>query len=544
MPQFLSRSTVRLLEASLDSLSLALTGVAIPARHTPKSSEAAFAAVAGLAGVAAEQSLSAIILQVDGDKAVFASDGKYKTAAQVLAEVRRLLTMPPVARAGFLTAGVADGLAHRKALHDATDAFTLLIKQRAGALHGGLGVSRGVALLAIRKVHAFLTLLGESQRISPYLRSLPQMPEAPSEPYIIVDELVSRFSSANTPFEKGSLLRQLFLVLPETPPNAPEWIDAFDRVAVVPAEGDISLLMTTLQAAQPARLLRLSGGVRAIPVAVTSSPTALPIEMQALRREFTKVHDQIAADVANANGRLESGILHLPPDGVITALFAMADPQFEQSFGTSTPSAHQAWPFVAAALNINGGTLRPYWFLVRRVGDLGQLRSRLQRAGEVSRAALRERISREALPGIDAIQHGRQLSRGNPLAFECQAHLSLAAEHISGLNAAVNRASSVLRNRLTRPASEAVLSVPLGLCGCGEAWSAIEEGGIADTDDVVRSRAYWARKLAEAATEPDDITFLSSLVLDSTVVGSHTAARRALRIIDATKYGPSMLLPS
>lgn len=542
MPQFLSRSTVRLLEASLDNLALAMTSAAMPLRHVPKSNEAAFSPVVGLAGVAAEQLLSAIILQIEGDRAALGPDGKYKTAGQVLWEVRRLLTQPPVARANFLTAGVGDPAAHRQALLAASDSFGLIIKQRAGALHGGLGVSRGVALLAIRKVHSFLTLLAESQRISPYLRSLPSLPDPPTEPYVIVDELVSRFSSATTSTEKGSLLRQLFLVLPETPANAPDWLEAFDRVAVVPTEGDISLLMTTLQAAEPARLSRLSGGGLAIPVTVSSSPSALPIEMQALRREFTRVHDQIGADIGSANGRLESGILDPPPDRVMAGLFAMDDRQIADAFGTPTPSAHQAWPFIVAALNVNAGTLRPYWFLVRRVEELGQLRARLLRASSIGRAALRERISREAIPGIEAIQQQSQLPGNNALAFECQNHLSRAIESSWGLTAAVERANSVPRDRLSAAAAEAVLSVPLGFCTCAEAWAAIESDGIVDASNRASARNYWARKLAEAATEPDDISFLSSLILDDTVRGAHTAARRALRVIDATKFGPSMPL--
>jgi len=491
--------------------------------------------------VSAEQALSAIILQIDGDRAAIDTDGKYKTAGQVLSEVRRIFAQPPVARAGFLTAGIADEQAHRAALVDAINSFTLLIKQRAGALHGGLGVSRAVALLAIRKVHAFLTLLGESQRISPYLKSLPEMPEPPLEPYVIVDELVSKFSSAKTPYEKGVLIRQLFLVLPETPPAAPDWLEAFDRVAIVPTEGDISLLMTTLQAAQPARLSRLSGGGDAIPVVVSTLPTALPIQIQALRREFTRVHDQIGGDIANANGRLEGGILDLPPDRVMAALFAMDEQQLSNAFGTPRPNAHQVWPFIASALNVNAATLRPYWFLVRRVEDLGQLRSRLLRVQGMARMALRERISREALPGLEAIQHQRQLAAGSPLAAECQTYLSKAAEYAAALVSAVERANSGARNRLSESASEAVLFVPRELCTCSEAWTAINADGIVETSSMASTRTYWGRKLAEAATEPDDIGFLSEVLLDAGLTGAHTAARRALRIIDATKYGPSFV---
>lgn len=101
MPQLLTRSTVRLLEASMDNLSLAMTAAATPVRHSSKSSEAGFAGLIGLAGVAAEQAISSILIQIDGDGAAFADGNRYKTAGQVLADVRHILTAPPVARAAF-----------------------------------------------------------------------------------------------------------------------------------------------------------------------------------------------------------------------------------------------------------------------------------------------------------------------------------------------------------------------------------------------------------------------------------------------------------
>jgi hypothetical protein len=525
----------------MDSLSLAMTAAAIPMRHAPKSSEASFAAVIGMAGVAAEQAISSILIQINGDEAAYLPNKKYKSAGQVLAEVRGILASPPVARAAFLTSGVIDANAHRQALLKGLELFALLITQRAVALHGGIGVSRGVALVAVRKVHGFLHLLGQSQRIGAYLKALPDLPEPATEPYLILDELATRFATAKTALQKGTLLQQLFLVLPEVPPHAPEWLDALDRVAALPREGDISLLITTLQTAEPARLSRLTGAGRALPVVVTTAPGALPIAMQALRSQFNNLHDQIGADVGSANGRLRLGVLDLPPDKEMLGLFALDIPNLLDAFGGSSLTAHQAWPFVAAALSTRNGLPRPYWFLIRQVTDLGQLRALLGQAARAGNPKLAQRIAQEAQAGIEAIERGRQLPTTYPLAVECQEYLTRATAFVTQLRDAVERQRAE-NKALTPQAGEGVCEIETGFGTIAEAWAAIEADGLATARDRRIARAYWARKLAEASYEPNDVGFLTAVLLDQSLAPAHTAARRALRLIDATRYGPSMAL--
>ncbi len=371
---------------------------------------------------------------------------------------------------------------------------------------------------------------------------MPDLPEPPTEPTLLLDELIARFTSATTTAQKGVLLRQLFLVLPEVPPNQPDWLEALDRVAVVPQESDIRLLMTTLQTAHPARFTRLSGSGQALAVTVTQSASALPIEVQALRTAFMRVHEQIGGDIANANGRLGQGFLHVPPDRVMVALFAMGPHDLAEAFGSAQLTAHKAWPFVVAALNTTPGTPRPYWFLVRRVTELGQLRAQLTRAASFGRPQLARRIHDEVLQGIDCLEKGRQLPTRHTLAVSCQAWIAGAASHSEKLAEAVERSKGDASKALTDAAAEAVREVATGFGTVAEAWSAIEQSGLTNATEAPRARVYWARKLAEASTEPNDITFLSAVVLDETLIGAHSAARQSLRMIDATKYGPSMAL--
>jgi hypothetical protein len=537
VPQFLTRSAVRLLEASVDSLSLAIFAASIPRRHGYKS-DAEGAVVIGMAATAAEQAMASILVQVDGDEAILRQTGKFKTAAEILNNVRRILTSVPVARATYLTAGVQDPAAHRQSLLDATESFLILVTQRAAALHGGQGMERSAAVHVIRNVHRFIQLLGESSRIRPYLTSLPELHEPESDSFVVMDELARRFERAGSIQQKGALVRHLFLVLPELPPDPPEWIGAFDRISVMPTDNDIRLLVATLQQAQPVRLARLSSAGRPIAVRVTGGPEALPIAPQALRTSFTSIADQIGGDIANANGRLDLGILDLPPDRLTTTMMALGDRQLGEDFGGWPLTPHRAWPFIAAAI-AGQGTPRPYWFLVKKVEDLPQLKARLIAAAAAGgRPLLTQRVNTEVIPGIDSIRNATQLPRNNPLRSECESRYRDALSRNSGLRDAVAR--QVSDGKLDQVSAEAIGEFETGLGSAIECWSAVEAFASSRGDARQAIRRYWARKIAEVVTEPNDVPFLTAVLSDPELVQAGTAARKALRMIDAMTHGPSM----
>lgn len=537
MPQFLTRSAVRLLEASLDSLSLAMLAATAPVRHVYKS-DAAGAGAIGMAATSAEQVMASILVQVEGDDAILREGGKYKTAAEVLFDIRRILTAAPVARATYLTSGVADPSAHRAALHAATGSFRLLMSSRASALHGGVGLDRAVVVHAIRQVHGFMRLLGESTRIRPYIASLPELPEPSQEQYVLLDELASRFEKANSVLQQGALVRQLFLVLPELPPDPPEWLDAFDRVSVVPAAGDVRLLVSTLQAAEPVRLARLSGGGALLTVRISSEPGALPIEPQALRTSFTRISDQIGADIATANGRLGAGTLDLPPP-LTAEMMALGDRELSEQFGGWPLIPHKAWPFIARALSER--TPQPHWFLVRKVEDLGQLKALLRQVASVARGrVLAGRINGELVQGIDAIIEGAELPPGSSLRIECGGLYRRASEEGTRLLDAIDR--NLSDNQLDAVAADAIHSFCVGMGSATESWTAIEAFVSQAPARRRQVRGYWARRLAESVTEPNDVPFLSAILRDRELGSAHTAVRKALRMIDVMTHGPSMSL--
>ena len=54
------------------------------------------------------------------------------------------------------------------------------------------------------------------------------------------------------------------------------------------------------------------------------------------------------------------------------------------------------------------------------------------------------------------------------------------------------------------------------------------------------SRAYWSRILCEASSEIEDTQGLLAILKSPDLSVAHTAARKALRIIDFINYGPKI----
>jgi hypothetical protein len=414
MPQYLRTSSVRLIEASQEALNLAFIGLGMPARHELRVDAAQFAASAGLIGAAAEQVLSAILVQVLGEDALMSSRTQFKSAREVLQEVRALLLAPPP-RASFLTYGLTDAAAHRKSLHSATEGFTLIIGERAAGLHAGRGPSRAVAMVQAQKVLAFYNFLARSSRIRPYLEQLPRPPEDHLDTDVIVDDLARRFVEAETLGERSAALRSLFLVLPEVPPIAPEWLDAFDRSTVAPTGDDINLLLQTLERAAPARFHRLSAAGQGLPVAVRpSDANALPIAPHHLRRAIGDLLGQFDAYVGTANGRLNNGHLDVPPESLLLDMWVSGPNQLTQELRRERLTAHEAWPFIVTALS-SPRMSRPFWFLVSMVEDLGQLLAQLRRAYAVGGGQVRQQQA-SMLMALDARRNGQVLAPDDPLA--------------------------------------------------------------------------------------------------------------------------------
>lgn len=94
MPRFLRSDTIRLFEASLESLNLALIGLAVPARREFRSTIARYAPEVGVIEVAAELAMTGCLVQSRGKRAVFRTSGMYKTGQEILGDFKSLLSSP------------------------------------------------------------------------------------------------------------------------------------------------------------------------------------------------------------------------------------------------------------------------------------------------------------------------------------------------------------------------------------------------------------------------------------------------------------------
>lgn len=59
---------------------------------------------------------------------------------------------------------------------------------------------------------------------------------------------------------------------------------------------------------------------------------------------------------------------------------------------------------------------------------------------------------------------------------------------------------------------------------------------------TLESKRYWIRLLAEAASDPDDRDMLVRIHRDDDLVPAQSAARKAMKLIDAVSYGPQVEL--
>lgn len=534
MPQYLRTASVRLLEASQEALTLALFGLGIPSRHELRSAAAQFAAPAGLIGAAAEQAMSAILVQVQGEEALMAAPNQFKSAREVLKDVRDLLRTP-VPRVSFLTVGMADADAHRESLLKATEGFALIIGERAAGLHAGHGPSRLVTLVQAQKVLAFYGLLSKSSRIRPYLEYLPRPPEDTPNSDVIVEDLARRFHESKSLGDRSEALRSLFLVLPEVPELEPEWLGAFDRSAVAPTNDDINLLLQTLEQAEPVRFHRMNASGKGLAVSVHQhDPNALPIAQHHLRRAFGDLLGQFEAYVGAANGRLDEGHLDVPPESVLLDMFVLGPPRIAQVLNRNQLSAHEAWPFIVTALS-SQGTTRPFWFLVSMVDDKGQLIAQLRRAfAATSRAHLRQQEA-PTLEALEALRNGRPLEPTAHLAEFARDAFEAAERKKMALAAAIERCHGT--NRVTGPDAEATLRrVSEGELVAGQAFDAVM--ALVDVDAL----RYWTRLIAESSTDLEDRDMLVQIHRNANLVPAQSAARKAMKLIDTITYGPQIEL--
>lgn len=165
MPMYLKRDAIRFIEASVSAISMAVAALGMPRRYDFREVAAENAVAIGLAGVAAELSMSAVIVQAQGEDALKFPTGFYKTGSHIVDDFKKLVGSQ-IPKMMFLTQGIEEPSAHIAKLLEMASKLKLLTKLRAGGLHAGRGPSMDVSIACVNDVIAFISLLGASSRIT------------------------------------------------------------------------------------------------------------------------------------------------------------------------------------------------------------------------------------------------------------------------------------------------------------------------------------------------------------------------------------------
>lgn len=532
MPKLIKRDAIRLIEASIESLNLACFGLSIPKPNNYKSNNTIYAPEIGLIGVSAELAMSSVLVQSYGIQILKADENRYKTGAQILNDFRKLLNeAPPVI--GFLTSEIDKPSEHRDLLLNKTIRFKLLITSRANSLHNGVGLSYETTATLLNEVSDFLVALGKSYNLKPYMINIPKIKGISHERHLIIEDLARLMHSETNIEEKQLLLTSLFLVLPEVPKELPEWLSAFERFSIAPKETDLKYLISVIETALPATLHRTSLSGESIPVRIeTDNPFSIPISPQYLRNEFTKIPDQWYADAANANGRLNKNNLDLPPIESIVEAFALGLVESNILKQDALFTAQNSWPFIVSCLNINSGnTHGPIWFLIRNTNDLGQLKSLLKKAARFGAKALKENINQVIL-GIDAIIADTSIDSNIPFYKVIIDQKSINEGRLQNLT---KYTSPEMKYYLGEEYNDTLASI-----ADGEIYAGILLNTIIDSDLTIDFKKFWVKTLSEASGDIEDVQALLKALRIRDFSSSHTAVRKAIRLIDFLTYGPKI----
>lgn len=165
--------------------------------------------------------------------------------------------------------------------------------------------------------------------------------------------------------------------------------------------------------------------------------------------------------------------------------------------------------------------------------DLGQLRGQLNRVFDISTRTRFRSQKFEVLQAIDSIRTATTLPRESNIAIDTRLAYTQASEGRARLIIAAERSEGSTR-QLSYEADVALRRIVDDELAIGEHFLTILSG----VSEI--AKPYWARLLAEAAGDPEDVTFLVGIINDNTLMQARTAARKALRLIDTLSYGPEI----
>lgn len=537
MPRLLKNDTIRLIEASIESLGLAQVGICSFRRDQLKMEQVRYSPEIGLIGTAIELAMSSVLIQALGKKSIYRDfkNAKHKTASEILSDFRVLLKQSS-SNILFLSSGVKYSTEHINDILDLTNRFQLIILGRANGLHNGYGMNYDLVASLFQSVSNFLKLLGASNNYKPYLTKIPELVGIKIDTTIVIDDLYNRFNNTVDLNEQKTILSSLFLILPEIPKNMPEWVSKFENIKIAPKKTDIVYLINALENANPVALNKVTDGSESLNVKIVGRDVdgAIPISAQFLKTEFTQIRDQFYADIANANGRLNnSKQLDLPPKDSIYNAFSYDLNDLKILDEGKKFTAHQSWPFIIEAINIpKNHTNAPYWFFIRKTDDLNQLKSCLKKASKFGNSSLKKNII-IVLGGIEAIE--KDVSVNTSSIF-----IQKVLKEINEYNLQLEKNQKLYKKNGLNGLSDDYTSLLENLFDENISIGPILEKLIKDDNISESCKKYWIAKLTTVMPEIEDCPVLAVILNDSKYSNSHTNIRKAYRAFDFNMFGPKV----
>lgn len=532
----LSRDTIGLIESSKETLFSAIKNLGISKDYEFIVEASKYSAEIGLIGASVEQLIAACIVQAKGIKAITQEkSGHYKTFKNLISDFQKLIKDHILARS--LYKGIKNIDEHQDNLNKYATRLRLLCTARAFGLHGGVGLTHEATVVQAVQASNFMELISKSDNFKPYLRYIPKCLLYKIDRTLILEDLAAKLNNANEE-DKPALLASIYLVLPEIPENEPEWLKIFEKITIAPAENDLVYLTQVLSTALPATLIRASSkDGDFLPVTISSdNPNAIPISSFHLKRKHINLKDQWYADIANANGRIEDGVLDLPPQHTVAAVFGIGLDEAKimagQNFGP-----HESWPFIISSMN-SSGTCGPYWFLVQKTDDLGQLKKQLLNAKKFASKKLILNIN-ECIAGIELIQEKDiDISENLDSLYDIKRNIDEAQKKRKSIKNCIERSKGSHRELSD------TLEKKLYECLNQEnSNTKFYDGILHSKDDIplkIKALNYWCRTLAEGAMYITEAASIVSILENKKLSQAHTASRKALRRIDFLEFGPKL----
>lgn len=534
MPEIINSDAMSFFEGSVESLHIAISSLGSTKRAV-YIKDPNYAPEIGLIGVSAELAMSGCLVQAKGINTLqISGTSKFKPFPTILSEFRFLIRNEPD-KVPFLFKNL-DYAEHSTDLIDKTLQFSTLSVMRASAFHAGKSLTHELTVFQANIISVFLETLSKSQDIKNILGDIPRILIQYKERRELVEDLARRLEKQDYGSNEFiSTLQSIFLVFPNMPDKKPEWLDAFERLAIAPNENDIVYLLNILEAALPVSLRRVStNNPISIPVRYApKDPKALPSSPHSWSKSFNHVSERFSASVGKANGLYSENKAFNPESrSEIYELFSVGLVNAGVIEKQEPLTAQAAWCWIASSLS-SQGVILPYCFIISHVENLGELKSFLSKIViDAGNAYLKRNIS-ECEDYIDTIIKKDKLSKQNPLYIDFITFSQLAEKKKAGLLLKANNWVDEENTQSRQPLLKHIEDYVGGALPLKDCVNIFKNSKQISSEDLI----YWLDKFAESTYDYDDRVWL----LEHYQIAKpqiKTPIHKALRCMDIQKFAP------